>query len=541
MNTLAKVKPASWLKFALYALFLLGIYYSTFTWLVLRDWAREDYDYCYLIPFIVLYLIWDKKESLFSLPSKPSWTGMVPLVIGVALFWLGELSGEFLSLYVSFWLVLVGICWIHIGWKKLKELGFALFMILPAFPLPNFLFGKVTFHLKLISSQLGVAMMRLFGMSAYREGNVIDLGFTQLQVVDACSGLRFVIPLIVLGIILAYFYKAGFWKRALLVISTVPLSIVTNSLRIALTGVIHELWGAEFAEGFFHGFSGWLIFMFSLAILLAEMWILSKVCPARTVAVPQKRRPVPPDERRVDPVSVIPDADQEEGEIVSREVGREKSIPASLGQPVSITAVVLLAATLALSHGIEFREKTPIKKPFASFPLAVGEWAGTRQTMEQKFIDELDLTDYVIVDYQNPQGRPVDFYVAYYASQRKGESIHSPATCLPGSGWIFKEEQVVSIPSPTGGVMQVNRAFMEKMGQRQLCYYWFPQQGRILTNAYQLKIYTFWNALTRQRTDAALVRIITPIDESEGVDQAEARLQTFTREMVTVLAEFLPE
>jgi len=236
-------------------------------------WKSDDYSYCYLIPFIVLYLIWEKRNKLVNFSSVSSWKGLIPFILGIVFFWLGELGGEYFTLYISFWLVMVGLCWMHLGWKKLKTIGFALIFILTMFPLPNFLFNKISVYLKLISSQLGVAMMQIYGMSAYREGNIIDLGFTQLQVVDACSGLRYIFPLIVLGILLAYFFRAAFWKKVIVVISTIPLSIITNSLRIALTGILYEVWGAKVAEGFFHGFSGWFIFMFSLAVLLLEMII----------------------------------------------------------------------------------------------------------------------------------------------------------------------------------------------------------------------------------------------------------------------------
>jgi EpsI family protein len=161
--------------------------------------------------------------------------------------------------------------------------------------------------------------------------------------------------------------------------------------------------------------------------------------------------------------------------------------------------------------------------------------------MEQKFIDELDLSDYVIVNYTDSGGKLVNFYVAYYESQRKGESIHSPETCLPGSGWEFHEAGATVIPVGGASYMKVNRAFMVKPGMKELVYFWFPQRGRILTNAYQLKIYAFWDALTRQRTDGALVRIITPVDSNEQLQDAEARLKGFTKEVVPVLGEFLPE
>jgi hypothetical protein len=227
---------------------------------------------------------------------------------------------------------------------------------------------------------------------------------------------------------------------------------------------------------------------------------------------------------------------------------------------------MLLAGTLALAQGVEFREKIPPSKSFAGFPEQVGEWTGRRDAMEQKFIDVLHFDDYVIVDYQNG-GKAVNFYTAYYQSQRKGESIHSPETCLPGSGWEFKNAGKAVIPldagkgsgfgvqdataaagrGPTGQrvngpthSMTVNKAFMEKGSAKQLSYFWFPQRDRVLTHAWELKLYNFWDALTRQRTDGALVRLITPVYPNETAAQAENRLTDFTRLILPVLNDYLP-
>jgi EpsI family protein len=219
-----------------------------------------------------------------------------------------------------------------------------------------------------------------------------------------------------------------------------------------------------------------------------------------------------------------------------------RGLKALFAPPQFVVAVVLLAGTLALAQGIEFREKIPPAKNFASFPTQVGDWAGKREVMEEKFVKELDLSDYVIVDYVNGS-HAVNFYTAYYESQRKGESIHSPETCLPGSGWEFKNAGSVTLPliDRRGAPVTVNRAFMENGAYKQLSYFWFPQRDRVLTNAWQLKIYNFWDALTRQRTDGALVRLITPVYPNEDVAQAEARLTAFTQAIVPVLNEFLPK
>jgi exosortase len=599
------IRLEHWLKAGLLALLVAGVYHSTLVWLEAKDWGRADYSYGYIIPLVALYLVWEKRGELLALPAAPSWWGFFALAPGLALFWLGELAGEFFTLYLSLWLVVVGLCWIHLGTARLKAIAFPLAILLAMFPPPHFISDGLTLRLKLISSQLGVAAMQAYGLSAFREGNVIDLGFTQLQVVDACSGLRYLFPLLIMGLLLAYFYKAAWWKRAVLVASAVPLTIATNSLRIAATGILYEAWGPAVAEDFFHGFSGWLIFLFGLAVMLLEMWGLNGfrgfgwlggLKDKKDILAADGRRPAQTkDELATDPHR--PTQTKEDG-VSSHNTAREntsnhpndfnqdKSLndsglklntssltaPAPNGwrallwPPQFIVAAVLLAATLALSQGIEFREKIPPAQSFAGFPLEVGEWSGKRESMEQMFVTELDLSDYVIVDY-TAGGKGVNFYTAYYESQRKGESIHSPETCLPGSGWAFRNAgktvvQLAGRQDPGFGVqgsgsadgggasaggrvdgsaITVNRAVMEKGDARQLSYFWFPQRDRVLTNAWELKLYNFWDALTRQRTDGALVRLITPVYPNEDLADADKRLVAFTKEIVPVLNEYLPK
>jgi exosortase D (VPLPA-CTERM-specific) len=434
---------------------------------------------------------------------------------------MGELAGEYFMLYFSFWLIVMGLCWIQLGMEKIKVIWFPLVMSLAMFPLPNFLNVKLTFQLRLMSSKLAVLMMQAYGMSAFREGNVIDLGFTKLQVVDACSGLRYLFPMIILSILISYFYKARLWKKILLILSSVPLTVITNAFRIALTGILSKYFGSKVVEGFFHDFEGWLIFMVTLGVLLGEMWVMNRLFPEAVHAENDSNHEPP---RKTVQETV--------------DVGSQKK---GLLQPQFIVSVVLLALTLVLSQGIEFRPAIPISKPFKQFPMQIGQWTGKTHSMESEIIDALDLSDYIMVDYRGDKGRPIDFYVAYYESQKKGESIHSPATCLRGGGWEFKQSGKAFVSLADGSRLPVSRALIENGPYRQIAYYWFPMRGRNLTNAYQMKWYNFWDALTRQRTDGALVRVIVPVGDGESIDAAENRLQGFIRAVVPVLNTFLPQ
>nr|WP_319392943.1 VPLPA-CTERM-specific exosortase XrtD [uncultured Desulfobacter sp.] len=498
-----------------------GIYFSTFQWLVTKDWARDDYSHGMLMPFIILYLLWEKKDYFGAIPGKMAWHGFLLFIPGLCLYWMGELAGEYFMLYFSFWLIIVGLGWIQMGMEKIKVIWFPLIMSLAMFPLPSFLNVKLTFQLRLMSSKLAVLMMQAYGMSAFREGNVIDLGFTKLQVVDACSGLRYLFPMIILSILIAYFYKARLWKKILLILSSIPLTVITNAFRIALTGILSKYFGSKVVEGFFHDFEGWLIFMVTLGVLLGEMWVMNRLFPEAVLAENDSNDE--PSRRAV----------QE-----TVDVGSQKKGPL---QPQFIISVVLLALTLVLSQGIEFRPAIPISKPFKQFPMQIGQWAGNPYSMESEIIDTLDLSDYIMADYRDVKGRPIDFYVAYYENQKKGESIHSPATCLRGGGWEFKQSGKAFVSLADGNRLPVSRALIENGPYRQIAYYWFPMRGRNLTNAYQMKWYNFWDALTRQRTDGALVRVIVPVGDGESIDAAEKRLQGFIRAVVPVLDTFLPQ
>jgi exosortase D (VPLPA-CTERM-specific) len=497
---------------------LFAVYLSPLEQLVFGDWGKEDYSHCWLIPFVLAYLLWEKRKEL-AVPSAGSWVGMAPFLAGVMLFWVGELGGEYYTMYLSLWLVVIGLVWLHCGWQKIKITGFAFILALTMFPLPYILNSNISLRLQLISSRLGVALLHIYGMSAYREGNVIDMGFTQLQVVEACSGLRYLFPLMVLSLILAYWLKGHIWKRIALFLSSMPIAIMVNGLRIAVTGVLYSLWGATVAEGFFHGFSGWLIFMLTIPVLLAVMWVLRRLPPASSQATDKQQN--------------SPQSDST--------IGPRRSAFSSLLRPVFIIAILLLGATAVLSRTVEFREKVPIAKPLRDFPTQVSGWTGVKAPMEQQFIDALHFSDYAMLDYNNGQGKSVSFYTAYYESQRKGEATHSPESCLPGSGWLFREAGTVDVPIGSGQSMRVKRAFMEKVGTKELIYYWFPMQGRTLTSLYEVKVYTFWYAFTRHRTDIALVRLITPAYQNEPPSETEARLQNFTKEIAPVLREYLPE
>jgi EpsI family protein len=155
----------------------------------------------------------------------------------------------------------------------------------------------------------------------------------------------------------------------------------------------------------------------------------------------------------------------------------------------------------------------------------------------------LKLDDYLLNDYARGLRPPVNLYVAYYASQRKGQSAHSPRSCLPGGGWKLTEFAQRELPFTTlaGEPMRVNRALIELGTNRQVVYYWFQQRGRIVTNEYLVKWYIFWDALTRNRSDGALVRLTAPVLPGQSVEDADEELIQFTGAALAKIAAYVPD
>lgn len=502
---------------ALAALLFIVAYNHIILHLVDAGWSRTDFDYCYLIPIVVLYLIWEKWPTFASRASRPSWVGLLPVLAGVFFYLLGELGGEYLSLYLSMWFMLLGLCWTYLGWHKLKEILFPLCLILTSFPPPSFFYSKITLHMQLVSTKLGVWFLHLMDVSAFREGNVIDLGFTQLQIVQACSGLRFLIPLGILSLILVYYYKERWWKRGLILVLIFPLAILMNGLRLAALSIV-TLWLRDpaVAESWIHDFMGWIMFALSLGVLLCLMWVLKRL---------------PPRSSKEDYASGGSDTS-----------GPRAQAPSRVAWPM-IGALILMLGTHAF---VQYRAATPEVVPqardFAQFPEQLGSWHAQRYELSQRMLERLDLTDYYQATYENAHGDKVDFYVAWYDSQSKGKSIHSPETCLRGGGWQFSTsgETRLEVPGYSKSPVRVNRAVLSKPDARMLSYFWFACRGRNLINGYELKLYNFWDSLTKRRTDGALIRVMIRYDQAQDQQQAKERLRSFLAQALPVLDTYLP-
>jgi exosortase D (VPLPA-CTERM-specific) len=481
--------------------------------------SREEYSYAYMIPVITLFLIWQRRNTLERLRFDGSWSGMVGILIGFGLFVLGELSTLHIIVQYSFLLILAGLALTFIGWQGFKVLWVPLLLLIFMFPLPTVLYQPLSAQLQLFSSQLGVWIIRLLGISVFLEGNVIDLGSYKLQVAEACDGLRYLFPLMVLGFIAAYFFKGDFWKRVAIFLSTVPITILMNGLRIGVIGILVEYRGPSMAAGFLHDFEGWAVFMVCTGVLVLEMWVLAKIGKVR---------------RSLSEVFCLEfPAPTQNAQIEYRAVPKP-----FLGAVALLAVVTILSFTLP-----QPAEVPPQRKEFSDFPLDLGQWRGKKDRIEQLYADALKFDDYILADFLDASQRWVNFYVSYYASQRKGEVTHSPGSCIPAGGWEITSLTQRNIDGATIArqPLRVNRAIIQKGESKQLVYYWFLQRGRVITNEYLFNWYLFWDGLTRNRTDGALVRLTTPVKRGETIEEADEKLITFAKTIIPRLSTYIPE
>ncbi|MEO7863135.1 MAG: exosortase C-terminal domain/associated protein EpsI, partial [Nitrospirales bacterium] len=455
---------------------LLAYLYADSLAFLFGQWESEDYSHGMFVPLISLFLIWQARHLIAQAGAGNSWWGLAVISTGIILYGIGELTTLYILQHVSLWMVIVGLVIASIGLRGARAIAFPLSYLLTSIPLPVFLYASLSSQLQLWSSALGVSCLQLVGVTAFRDGKVIDLGPVQLQVVEACSGIRYLLPLTSLALLCAYLFKDRMWKRVVLVLSSIPISIVVNGFRIGMIGVLVEWYGQGTAEGFSHLFEGWLLFMASLGLLILEMWGLSRLGTMkdrfslldRFTWASQLPGPSPTDivqPLRSSLFETIPSAARFASTMPSPSSHRLFPSPAYL-----CSVALLVPVAFASTFMMERVEVAPARAMFVDFPMKLDGWRGTALLLDKQYIDTLRFDDYVLADYRFEGGQPVNLYTAYYRSQRKGQSAHSPQSCLPGGGWEISSFKRLDLPLSTGMIrpLHVNRALIQKDSQKQI-------------------------------------------------------------------------
>ena len=260
-----------------FVVLLAGLYHEVLLKLGIQWNNDPDYSHGFLVPVLVGYFVWERWNRLKVVPISPSLWGAALLAVGLLMLVVGSIGAELYLQRSSLILVIAGLVWLIMGRDVLKTLLFPIAFIFFMVPLPAIVVNAVAFPLQLFAARTAEFCLFNFGIPVLREGNVIVLAGTTLEVAEACSGIRSLQALLALGTVYGYFSQRSTWKRWVLVLLSVPIAIAANAFRVSGTGVLANYWGAQAAEGFYHTFSGWLIFVVAFLLLLGCGGLLSKI------------------------------------------------------------------------------------------------------------------------------------------------------------------------------------------------------------------------------------------------------------------------
>jgi exosortase len=256
------------------------VVYAPILYYMALHWSQvDDYSHGFLIAPLAVYFAWERRRKLARARIAPSWWGLPWLALGSATLVVGRLGTELMNMRVSFLLTLIGLVLLLFGRHVFRILAFPLGFLFLMVPLPQSLVNVVAFPLQLTAADWAVQLLHELAVPALREGNIIHLPETSLFVAEACSGLRSLTALITLGVLFAYFFRKSWGERLLIVLSTIPIAIVVNALRVALTGILTYRFGESATEGPIHEFQGLITFGAAFVLLMFEAWLLSVLWP----------------------------------------------------------------------------------------------------------------------------------------------------------------------------------------------------------------------------------------------------------------------
>ena len=241
---------------------------------ILRDLARQwwddpNYTHGFLVPIFSGFLVWQRRKQLAALPVKGSWIGLPVLLAGLGALLLGEIGAENFLMRSSLVVVLAGLVLFHLGRDIFRVLAFPLLFLFFMVPLPATLFYAMAFPLQSLAARNAAWTLDMLGVPVLLDGNIIHLTKQSLGVAEACSGIRSLISLFSVAVAWAALTLPGVWSMAVFVAAVIPITILANAGRVVITGLIGQWFGVDYAQGFFHTFSSWLVFVFAFVCLLA--------------------------------------------------------------------------------------------------------------------------------------------------------------------------------------------------------------------------------------------------------------------------------
>lgn len=499
-----------------------GIYFWEGLAALLTAWQTPEYSHGPLIPLLsgLLFLRHLKAVPVVTGPVTDRWPGLLLIVAALLLGGIGKFAR--IDDVVAYALIgfVGGVVLVSFGWRRGFPFWPAVVHLTFMLPLPATIYWKMSTFLQGVSSNFGVWMIQLMDIPVYLEGNIIDLGIYKLHVAEACSGLRYLFPIMSFSYVFATLYRGPVWHKAVLLLSAAPLAVLMNSIRIGIIGIVVNYTGIEHVEGLTHLLEGWVIFITCVLLLFLL---------ARVMLFFQKS-----------PMSLADSLDLHFDGLLPQ-AARLRHVQASSVMLLSTGLFVI--ATVGWQLLPERAMPEIRREPLALLPHTLGDWTlAATQALDAQVERALRADDYIGAVFHHADGGPTaEIFIAWYTDQTNG-GIHSPEVCLPGGGWEMAQLERTDAGHIVGepGSLPINRAIIQKGEERLLVYYWFEQYGGRTASDVMAKFEVLKNAAVYGRSDGALVRVLTPIARGENAQTAEARLQSLVAPLIGELQRFVP-
>jgi EpsI family protein len=494
------------------ALLFFLFYGATINGLV-RDWLENStYSYGFLIPFIAAYLVWERWEGIKSTPIRATIRGIFPLALAVLLGLIGSVVGDTFTARVSMILALGSMIYLLLGRNLLRKVLFPVCYLALMIPLPFFLTKEIAYHLRFFDASLAETALKVLGIPVYREAYFLHLPNITLEVADICAGLASIFALFALGTFYVYFLPLATRIKAVLLLSTFPIAVFANLVRIIIVSALAYVIGPVTLEMLFHRFSGTVTFLLALMLLVLLGELLRKKWPQ--------------------PLSRTASLERSEIDFhINGTVGDWKPFIMGAG-----TFACALSIAMLLDGGRVFALP---RSGFQTLPGSLGPFTVARLNWDDPYSDPKADSSLSRI-YVAPAKAPVEVFLGYKGSQNAGDRLLSPKL-IPGEHWNFEWVKPARVDFTNGPKIGANWMLARKGKAARLVLYWYQFNERMIAGELDYRIELVKRLVFDRRSDGAVVRLATPVADSEPIEQAQERLTTFAAVFYPELVKVLPQ
>lgn len=501
-------------KIGLLVAITIVLYYPVSEALINAWLVNKAYSHGFLVPFISLYIIWTKRKKIQHIEVKPSNIGgALVLLLGGLMYISGNIGGIILLQELSLIVVITGLALLFLGVRYLRALSLPVAYLLFMIPFFDESSNRIHWPFQLFSANLGVTLLQWLGIPAYRLSQYIELPNITLEVAEQCSGIKYLISIVAIGIPLAYFTQKTFLRKVGLIGMAITVAILANALRVAFVGI----WAYKFDEvnthGPFHIFQGFLVSQIGFVVLFLGSWFFSKI--------PLKNGPK-------HGFCQTEFFQNKEGVVDVGSITKNTEFNRSW-----VTALIIL---LSIGFHTYFSENklVPLKVDLEEFPLSIGEWKGGNSNSSIE-LEIPGIDQEIIRVYQAPSGHEIKLHAIYFEQQYQGKELINYITKK-----LHKRAEEIDISLGDQQSIRINKALMRDGLKDRLILFWYDIDGITMANRLKAKVRTTFNGLVKGQTNGAFIIIYSDLDHPDNKQKVLEKEVEFVRETYPLLHNYLP-